>query len=196
MNRGYTLIEVMVALFIFAIASVLMGQGLIQSLGYRTIIKEQTQSLIDLQRAMTLVQHDLIQATLKPVWRLGRSQGSFVTREGGLQWVRRGYLNPAWSKRQDSFLEVRHEVEADQWVRVVGGGDKPNQRQVLLNQVKALRWTFYDENGRSYPLWPPVQSLQNELPRAVTLELELSTGERFEQTLPLAHYKVRYEKSE
>ena len=193
---GYTLIEVMVALFIFAIASVLISQGLVQSMGYRTIINEQTQSLIKLQKAMTVFQNDMIQATTKPIVTLGRIQGSFVTDGTTLKWIRRGYINPQWAQRKDSFLQVQYTLEGEQWLRILEGPDKPVQRQVLLEGVKAVEWRFYDEEARNYNLWPPVQNLQFEIPKVVTLTLELTSGEQYQQTLPLASYKVSYEKGE
>ena len=60
-SRGFTLVEILVALFIFAIVG-LMGTQLISRVStQQTILSERGARLIELQRAMTILKRDIMQ---------------------------------------------------------------------------------------------------------------------------------------
>jgi general secretion pathway protein J len=65
--RGFTLVELLVALFIAAIMFAMGYGAIMQSLNSRDAIKEQQARLLELQTAMRLLEQDFVQLSPRPV---------------------------------------------------------------------------------------------------------------------------------
>lgn len=154
-EAGVTLVEVLVALVLFA----LIGMAGFSVLDQVMRVQERTEGrlarLSEMQRAMHVVKLDLMQAS---VGSLGQIDGMLSFRRG--------------SGMGD--ISVRYALEDDTLVRSVAGGvGAARVRQRLLSGVSAIRWSFLDADGAWVQVWPPEAAPAPADPVAVALDLEL-----------------------
>ena len=66
-NSGFTLIEILVAFFIFGIIGVVSGQLLNQTLSSQKTLKEKGEHLQSLHRGIQILQRDIMQYVDRPI---------------------------------------------------------------------------------------------------------------------------------
>lgn len=176
-QRGLTLIELMVALAIFAVLGVLSYRGLAEVATSRTHLEAGFERWRAIGRGMQRIDTDLLQvvspastpvqspeaALSAPAMLLGRHAS------GGpeLQFLR---LDDALGVRRVGFRLVDGRLE---WLRWSGRDalGEPSTA-VLLDGVRAMRWRFLLDNVRT-DAWPPADR-RGLLPDAIILELDLA----------------------
>lgn len=94
-NSGFTLVEMLVALFIFGLLAAAGTALLSFGIGARERVTQRLDGLAALARARALLGADLAQAAPRP-WRdgAGLPQPAFVVMPNQLSLVRRGWANP------------------------------------------------------------------------------------------------------
>jgi general secretion pathway protein J len=178
--KGFTLVEMMVALLIFGLVAAAGVAVMSFSVDNQQVVRARTHRLGELQRARAALKADLAQAAQRPVRdALGqpatRSFGSGEHLTGGplLQLVRRGWDNPDQAARPSlQAVEYRlTEGRLERRVRPALDGTEPGPPQVLLTGVREGRVAFLIRGQ-----W--VEALPNgvaqPLPQAVRLELTLA----------------------
>ena len=189
-QRGFTLLEMLVAVLLFAIASALAYGGL------RSIVQAQEQSsqakaqLGRLQFAVSLIERDITSAA-----RRGIRDGYGVPRpalegEGQrIELTRHGYANVlalpraelervAYQRRDGQLLRLRWPV-LDR-----SPGTRPVEDE-LLEGVTRMEVVYLDGQGREHRQWPPPHGVSETLPRAVRLTLELEDFGEIRRVLEL-----------
>jgi general secretion pathway protein J len=178
--KGFTLIEMMVALFIFGLISA-AGIGVMRfSMDNQERVRAATSRVAELQTARALLKADLSQASMRRVRGPdGRPAGrAFLGNEqasGGplLALVRRGVDNPDATPRP-SLQYVEYRLSGDTLERRVregldGGGFLP-PRPLLSGVRKAqLRFLWHGQWLDTLPL-----GTHADLPQAVRLDLDLA----------------------
>lgn len=190
-SHGFTLVELLVALAIFAIMSALAYGGLRSVLDSHQMVRERAAELERLQTAFLLMGRDLEQAVPRPVRdELGDPVAALRTppeRERAVAFTRTGHANPA-NERRSHLQRVGYGLRDGELVRYAW----PHLDRVqgmepvvmpLLSEVTGLAFRFRDRQGEWRPQWPPPGSGPEApaLPLAVELELEL-TGDNGETT--------------
>jgi general secretion pathway protein J len=154
-EAGFTLIELMISLALFALIS-LAGITLIDSvLGIQTRTEGRLERLADIQRAMFTLTSDLAQLTSGPVAGMGEtiSFSRPAAALGGIPVrVSYGLSGGAITRTLDVLA---------------GGGT-----QQVLPGVAAVRWRFYQSGQGWVDRWPPSPDL-TEWPLAVEAEIAL-----------------------
>ncbi len=185
-NRGFTLVELLVAVAILAIIGVIAFVGLSRVITQQEVARARTERWQDIQLAMRLVTQDLAQ--LHPRFtreELGESyQPSLLadpSAQFALEFSRGGWANPAGLAR-GTVLRVAYDWEEDKLVRwhwsvMDRTLSTPPVRTELLDRVTNVEVRFLDNAGEWHLDWPPVdrrgpQSLISR-PRAVEFALEL-----------------------
>lgn len=149
--RGFTLVEMIVALALLALISV-AGLAMVDSvLATRARTEKRLDRLADLQRAMQIMDADLTQLSPGPV-----TYGI-----GGFGFTRA--VNSATGVEQVNYAFHDAMIE-----RVIDG-----RSQKLLGGVAGLRFAFYDPAGGWRPSWPPNPKLQDTWPAAIAIEAAL-----------------------
>ncbi|MBV8909734.1 MAG: type II secretion system minor pseudopilin GspJ [Gammaproteobacteria bacterium] len=181
--RGFTLIELVVALFIAAIMFA-MGYGAInQALNGRSAIKEQQAQLLELQTAVIVLEQDFIQLAPRPVRQaVGDEpaqpalQGAAPGAQLGVQSLsatqsgtppivaltRAGWANPAGLQRP-GLQRVAYFLENDTLRRESWNVLDPTLASVtvkraLLKHVKSFTLRYLDVNHTWQDQWPPLTS--------------------------------------
>ena len=182
-SRGFTLIELMIALTIFAILSVMAYTGLSSLLDTRAHTDARARELAQLQTAMMLISRDVENAIDRPI----RNQyGDFVAAmlgegedDGQLELTRAGWRNPAGVTRS-SMQRVAYTVEDNQLLRATWrvldqAQDSEPIKTVVMDEVDTLTLRFMNADRAWQDSWPPQDPDNNTdalLPRAVELTLQ------------------------
>ncbi len=174
-QRGLTLIELMVALAIFAVLGVLSYRALAEVSTSRTRLEEGFERWRSIGRAMQRIDADLLQlvapaASANPAATSQASPALLLTRaaSGGaeLQFLR---LDEARGVRRVGYRLVDGRLDWLRW----SGRDAFGEPLIepLLGNVRGVRWRFLT-GGNQVDAWPPGDR-RSTLPDAVILELEL-----------------------
>ncbi|SOB86580.1 general secretion pathway protein J [Sphingomonas guangdongensis] len=150
-DAGFTLIELIISLLLFALIAV-AGVALVDSvLGVQGRTEARLDRLSDLQRAMLVVSGDLEQV----------ANGDLSGAGTRIDFTRAapGVGGPA--------VRVRYGVDRGTLVRDAGGG-----AQAVLRGVQGARWRFFREGWSER--WPATEQERAEWPQAVELEVTLS----------------------
>lgn len=180
-QRGFTLVEILVALFIFAIIGVVAAASLQSMIRTHHALQIADKKLLELQIFMTLIRRDMAQAIDRPIRDSdGNSEPSFVGSGGSqITLTRTGLINPFNSAAQSDMQRVGYDVEGGDLVRLTWNVlDQPPkavpEKQVLLHHVTSLKWQFIGDNGAPSNSWPPtvgtnMQKESSDLPKAVLM---------------------------
>lgn len=189
-GRGFTLLELVVAVAIFALAMALAYGGLNGMLRARDQLDAEAERLRRLQLAVTLLERDVRGALVRPV-RDGHGADLPALRvdRQGLELTRAGYANALASPRAE-LERVAWRVEQgklERWRFPVldrTPGTQP-QRQQLLEGISDLRVEALHEDGRWLSEWGPPRTRVDALPRAIRLRFEAAGYGRIERWLEL-----------
>lgn len=180
-QRGLTLIELMVALAIFAALGVLSYRALAEVATSRTRLEENFERWRAIGRAMQRIDTDLIQAAAPNRASLGTAlpgdaiapttPAMLLTRaaNGGgpeFQFLR---LDDTRGVRRVGYRMVDGHLEWLRWSGRDALGEP--ETDLLLDKVSGVRWRFLLNNNR-LDAWPPGDA-RISLPDAVILELDL-----------------------
>lgn len=162
-TRGFTLLELLVAMFIASLMFAMGYAALGQVAGQRAAVRAEQQAVDDLQRALRVMTLDLSQTAARPVRdAFGRgmepalladprvSQGLSVTRAAGAPVL--GAARPAlqrvtWLLEDGELLRIA-------WAAPDRTQTTPERRRVMLREVRRLQFRFLAPTGRWVDGWP------------------------------------------
>ena len=185
---GFTLVEVLVSVFIFTIVAYIAYGGYSTSLRQSTRVTEQIERLKEVQTTIRLFTQDFEQLAPRPVRDvLGQSLLPALRADGRAEYLvaltRAGWSNPASTQR--STLQRVHYVLEDETLRRdhwnvldVTLANEPIKRE-LLKGVKRVQLRYLDSNQNWNEQWPPFSTQpiaaagQRSRPLAVEVTIEL-----------------------
>lgn len=176
-NAGFTLLEVLVAVAIFALIGIASHRLLVSAIRVDTQTREQEQQLRQLLRAMNSLERDVEQAVARPVLASGGNEepAFWSDPDGqGLHWTRAGWSNPQPMRRaQLQRVHWRHEgsdLLREYWPVLDRADDSAAQRQQVLQNITALQWRYLDRQGIWRTQWQGTG--MQPLPRALEVRIE------------------------
>lgn len=190
-TRGFTLVEMLVSLFVFALLSAAGVAVMAYTVDNQDSVSLRMDRLGELQRARVLLRQDLAQAAARRV-RDGRGEAMrsafFGAPEGVgdpvLAFTRRGWENPEQAPRA-SLQHVSWRLVGDRLERLASpavDGAEPGPPQVVLRGVRELR-IAYRHHGQWSPAWPGGAA---SVPDAIELRLALDGVGELRQVFLLA----------
>ncbi|HTN31479.1 MAG TPA: type II secretion system minor pseudopilin GspJ [Pseudomonas sp.] len=180
--RGFTLLELLIAIALFALLGVGTYRLLDSVLRADAATRQQELRLRELSRGMAAFERDLRQLLARPVRAPYGDALAALLGEGRerqtLEFTRGGWRNPTGIARS-GLQRVRWEVRDGHWQRqywqiLDQAQDSQPRTQQVLEGVSGWRLRYLDRYGHWQESWPDgvdEQSL-NLLPRAVELSLE------------------------
>ena len=198
-GNGFTLIEVLVALAVFGVMSMLAYATLGSTLTNADYLTDRMDRLQSIQRTMRYLASDLTQSAPRPIrTELGDSfEPALETSLGSefvLELTRSGWGNPAGLPR-GTLQRVAYRIEEDQLVRyywTVLDRTYANEplAVVLLDDVESLFFRYYQANGEPSEIWPPLgaqgAAVLRSRPRAVEIVLSLADQGEITRLLEIA----------
>lgn len=182
--RGFTLLELLVALAIFALLSVMAYGGLRNVLDTRAHVTAEMARLATLQTAFTLMERDIEQALarsvrdnygdVRPALAGGSNSDALV-----LELTHAGYRNPS-ARPRSQLQRVAYQLQDGKLQRLLWPvlDRAPVTEPVvteLLADVSAVQVLFYDQQLVAQPAWPVTiasDATSRSLPRAMEVSIE------------------------
>lgn len=185
-SQGFTLIEVLVAMSVFAVMTILAYMSLGQTLANADMLGERMDRLQAIQRTMRYLSNDLSAASPRPVRsELGDTYMPAVMVSAANDFVlavtHGGWSNPAGLPRSTQQRSV-YLLEDGKLFRVYYNVlDSTYSNNALsteiLDRVESLEFRLLQDNGETTNQWPPLgaEGLAAEImrPRAVEIILTL-----------------------
>ena len=197
--RGFTLLELLVALAVFSIMAVAAYSGLRNVLYTRAAVEEQNRRLAMVQLAVYRLEQDIEQTTPRGVRdEYGEPQGALLSgalSDDRLTLTRAGWDNPLGQPRA-SLQRVAYRLRDGRlwrlhWPVLDRGGLIEPREMLLLDRVRDFRARFLDQDDWRDD-WPPPPSSNDDrkpdpdrLPRAVEISLTLEDWGEITRLLPL-----------
>jgi general secretion pathway protein J len=180
---GFTLLELLVALAIFALVAVTAYGGLAAVLESEAALDEHSRGLGELQLAFQIIHRDFLQVTDRPARdQFGDAQPAVLATPGAgrlIELTRDGWPNPGGLRRSD-LARVAYALDRDRlvratWLHVDRAPGAKAISAVLLEDVDDVQLRFLDAEGQWGEIWPPLNLQPGTapgLPRAVELVLD------------------------
>lgn len=177
-HKGFTLIEILIALFVFTIVSVILMSALHNVINQEGSVEAHAEQLRDLQLTMLLISRDVEQAVNRPIVEAsGKSEAAFVGTPQAMTFTHAGFANPTGVSLHSDLQRVRYEWQHGVIMRVTWGVldrtvESTSHTRQLMNGVEDFRFEYLDKNNRFHAVWP-VTGLNQPLPRAVRIQFTL-----------------------
>tara|TARA_B110000438_G_C15821326_1_gene654623 strand:- start:13359 stop:14051 length:693 start_codon:yes stop_codon:yes gene_type:complete len=179
-SKGFTLLEVLIAIAIFSVISMASFSIFETVLNSDTVTKERTDRINELQRGFLIIERDMLQIARRSVRLNGEAPQtgflhtdteSYTTSEQAIAFVRHGWTNPGLLLPRSDMQSVAYQLNENTVERVHFNfvdavlGEEPKVRP-LISKVENLSFEFYD--GKK---WQKTRQGDN-LPQAIAIELE------------------------
>lgn len=164
--RGFTLVEILVAVAIAAILSAMAMVAMSQALDNRERVRASQQRLVDLQFAIRSLVQDFSQAAPRPV-RVPVGEGyepAVVGQRRNSSVVvltRAGWSNPSGMQRP-ALQRVRYELRdgvlyRDYWLALDAQAEPQPVQRALLDRVEGFTIRYMNDGLQWQETWPPQQ---------------------------------------
>ena len=191
--RGFTLVELLVALAIFALLAAFAYRGLTTLLDSREALAKESRKWRDVTVFVGRLERDLDAVLARGAVDGNGTQQAPVSSsiEGpatGLALTRSGStLQPhaLAAPQRIAYRLVEGRVERLTWIGVDSAPRARPAATVVLADVKSLAFRFLDTRGEWRPQWG-LGGAAEPPPSAVELQLELSSGERIVRLVDLS----------
>lgn len=181
-NKGFTLIEILIAIAIFAMLSLAAYQILQGVLRSNEISKIHDAELVKLQRSMLIIDQDFTQIIARKsrdeiidkeeLRLLTAGKGIFESTDQAIEFTRSGWSNPMNLLPRSNLLRVRYVLVDGNLERHyflypdISSGEKP-YKQVLFSDVTALSFRFWNKKGKSK--WKKTWHEKSRLPAGIEI---------------------------
>ncbi|MCO4798477.1 MAG: type II secretion system minor pseudopilin GspJ [Colwelliaceae bacterium] len=179
-NKGFTLIEVLLAIAIFAMISLAtfsVFDGVMQS---EKFSNDKMQRLNNIQRAWLVIERDFLQIAQRSMRIEGEApldnfihadNGSFSSNNEAIAFVRHGWTNPGLLIPRGDLQSVAYRIEEETLERLHFNfvdavvGEEPKVRKLIEN-VKSFDIEYHYKKKWQSTL------IKNEMPKAIKLSIE------------------------
>jgi len=157
---GFTLIEMLVVFAIFAAIGLISSQIVSGVLNNQRVVSERGERLIEVQRAMHILQRDIMQLSGRTVRdQLGDPlEPILIGTDGLIEFTRLGWRNPLAQRRAEvqrvAYLVQEGDLYRAYWQRLDRTPDSQPVLQTLLTEVAQIEFFALDMNGEEHSFWP------------------------------------------
>lgn len=178
--RGFTLLEILIALAIFAIVAVSSALVLRSVLETSHHLKVSDQRLTEVMTAVTIMRRDITQMLVRPVKDTsgGLLPALLTPNRTQFEFTRAGYTNPLQMSARSTLQRVAYSLKQQTLYRTTwpvldrAPHTKPSNR-VLLKRVRSIGLRFVNAKGEWVEAWENTASNAATLPKALIVTLEL-----------------------
>ena len=181
-QHGFTLLELLIAVSIFALLATIAYGGLGIVLNTREHTEKRAEQLAELQLVLTIMQRDIEQATTRAVRdEYGDSKKAFIgNSESGsyLELTSNGHPNPL-NRTRSSLRRIAYhfsegELSRSNWPTLDSAPGATPNRETLLSDLTDARFRYLDPDRKWQQSWPPEAPEGTKAPiRPIAVELTL-----------------------
>lgn len=183
-TSAFTLIEVLIALVVFAILATITSSAMYYAFTTRSRVTEQAERLMTLQLAITLIERDIQQIANRPTrGDQMHLSPAFTGEKEYVEMTRGGLTNPGSSEKRSTMKRIAILCRNGQLIRrswpVLDTPKRSNfEDRVLLDSITDCQFAYLDESLQVLSEWRAPANLANtmtqpSLPKAVKLALTL-----------------------
>jgi len=179
-QRGFTLLEILIALFIFTVLSMMLASTLHNVINLQSHIEANATRLRKLQMGLLVISRDIKQAVNRPVLNsFGKEENAFIGTPESFTFTHAGFATQASGSTN---AVVRSTLQRTRYVWHTQGiwrmtwetldqtpESHPHSRQLLSN-VSAAHFQYLDKEGHFSNHWEAKEAL----PRAIRVFLTIS----------------------
>jgi general secretion pathway protein J len=187
---GFTLIEVMISLFILTIVGIIVTTGLNLVVRTHEHIENKIKALGELQLALMMIERDIQQIVNRPIMdENGRIRPAFIISDTELEFTRTGFMNPFGRGQRSSFQRVAYKMNGTNFVRsswnvLDRNSDTKAESQILISQLKEYHHRLLPEINQITP-----QGTQNSgsiySPVGVEIKMEIANMGHVRRLIPI-----------
>lgn len=185
-SKGFTLLELMIAISIFSMLAVGSYTLLSAEITAQDRLQKHSSHLYHWQKGMRRLQSDFSQAQPRMIREeYGDKQAAFKGRRDEVSFTRAGWANPLQHSRS-TLQRIGYEVDSDDngqrhlwriyWPVLDRGQDSEPVRQKLLTDIDEIDIRYRDIDGKWFDKWPPqsfdLNKRDKDLPVAVKMTLD------------------------
>lgn len=181
-QRGFTLLELLVAILVFAVMAVMAYGGLDAVLRDRDSLERGLNRTASLQKTIYRLETDLANVRPRPIrGRYGEVKPAFMAPPDGMvSFTSGGVPNPLHLRRSTlervAYTLDGHKLERLRWFVLDRAPNTQPEKTTLLTGVNKVTWRFTDASGQSYSQWPPPNEPDTRNPPTpVSVEVTLET---------------------
>jgi general secretion pathway protein J len=178
-NRGFTLLEMVVAVAIFAIMAAIAYTGLNHTIKVGNQVNESNLRLSELQFALSYFSRDWLQVSSRKVRnQYGDEENNIILADNSVSFTRSGWTNLLQRKRSNlqrvQYLLVDNKLVRRHWLSLDQGiGEEPLE-SVLLHNVNALEIEFVDASEKAIDAWPDDLVRDERQPIALKIGVDIN----------------------
>ncbi|MDF1796910.1 MAG: type II secretion system minor pseudopilin GspJ [Coxiellaceae bacterium] len=199
--KAFTLFEILIAVFIFAILGTLAGLTLHSTIKTHQRLSHIDDELMNIQISLLLWQRNVENIVDRPITAAnGATYPAVSTTDGGVAFTTFGRLNPGFTDKASFLTRVGFVFKAgklvfENWsVLDFTANSATPATKVLLNDVQSMQIQFVDQHNRVVSFWPQPQQAaannkkqkQSDLPKAIVLTMNLKKWGRVQRMVNLA----------
>jgi general secretion pathway protein J len=167
-QTGFTLLEMLVVFGIFALLGVIASQIVGRVIDNQAVLKERGDRLAEVQRAMQIIQRDVLQIAERPIRdQLGDPlEPVLIGADGLVEFSRVGWRNPLAVQRAEvqrvGYITQDGDLYRAYWNVLDRSPDSEPVLQSLLTDVEQIEFFAVDAIGNEYSFWPQAGADPND----------------------------------
>ena len=189
-SRGFTLLELLVAVAIFAVVAALAWGGLDTIVRARRVLDDDAANLARLQRALGRFDRDFSAAVPRPI---RNERGQLVPAlVGGSEKIEASTWQPVANAgaagsvlQRVSWACVDGQLRRTRWAAPDRTAATSNEERMLLDKISRCRLRYVAQDGTLAQRWPLPEMPANTLPRGIEFGFHLQGHGEFLRVIEL-----------
>lgn len=177
-TKGFTLVEILIALAIFSILSLMLMTALHNVISSQASAEEKAERLRNTQMALLILNRDLEQLINRPILnKKGGQELAFVGDNISFNFTHMGYASFDNNLTRSELQRVQYRVQNQSLWRYTWDNldlaptDESHARE-LLTGVEKIDVQYIDSQGKLHEIWPDKDG-SSDLPRAVQITFNM-----------------------
>ena len=176
---GFTLIEMVIAVSIFALMSAMAYSGLNHTIKIGSQVSEANQRLSELQFGLAYFARDWMQVSPRKIRnQYGDEENNIVLEDNSITFTRSGWTNLLQTKRSElqrvQYLLIDNNLVRRHWRSLDQGIAEQPLATILIHDVESLAINFINPSELEIPDWPNESVRDGDDPIALIIDIELA----------------------